>query len=74
MTPAEVRAALKRLGMGQTDFARYLAAHGDDRPLSSILRTVSELCRHERRERTPWAVAVLLRLLEERAGEETRAA
>ena len=63
MTPADFRAALARLELSQSEFARRLATLGDERPYATRLRTVQALASGNRGT-LPWAVAALVTLME----------
>ena len=64
MTPTEFRAALARMDLSQSDFARVLQRLGDARPWPTVLRTVQELASKDRIVAMPWSVVALLRLME----------
>lgn len=64
MTAADFRSTLARLHLSQSAFARVLQSLGDDRPWQTVLRCVHELARLDRAVPMPWAVVVLLVLME----------
>jgi hypothetical protein len=66
MTSEEFRSRLARLGLTVPQLADRLAHLGDNRPRATIVRTLYDLASPNRHTPAPWAVAVILALMEER--------
>jgi hypothetical protein len=69
MDSAAFRNRLARLGLSIAQLADTLASLGDTRPRATIERTLYELASPSRTAPAPWAIAVILTLLEERQTE-----
>lgn len=69
MTSAAFRERLASLGLTVAQLADRLAQLGDTRPRPTILRTLYELASPGRTTPAPWAITVILTLLEERRTE-----
>lgn len=69
MDSATFRARLDALGLTVAQLADQLAQLGDTRPRATIERTLYALASPSRIAPAPWAIAVILTLLEERKTE-----
>lgn len=69
MDSTTFRDRLARLGLSVAQLADTLATLGDTRPRTTIERTLYDLASPSRATPAPWAIAVILTLLEERRTE-----
>lgn len=67
MTPAEFRSRLDGLGLTVDQLATRLGELGDSRPYATIRRNLYEIASPSRTAPAPWAIAVILTLLEREA-------
>ena len=68
MNSGDLRSALTRLELSQIGMTDVMIQLGDTRPRATIERTVRELARPGRSKALPWAVVVLVNLLERSNG------
>jgi hypothetical protein len=66
MTSAEFRSRLDRLGLTVDQLAERLGELGDTRPYATIRRNLYDLASPSRTAPIPWAIVVILTLLEQR--------